>query len=249
MLLKDASILVVDDEPELLDIMADWFRREGATVFVAENGAEALSLVHDNHLDVVVSDIHMPVMDGVTMLQKIKSTSTYLPSVMFITGFYDIAPREAYELGAEAMISKPVERKQLISIVSRILTTREDLWRLLPADKAHAVLLANFESLATALTRGLIAFGRGGFCIYSTLQLAEGPVDLLLDFGADQCVVTGQGIVRWNDLAEAQIGVEITHIDDANRPWMLSLTEPNKSVSFIPRTSFTERTLARRAPL
>ena len=249
MLLKDASILVVDDEPELLDIMADWFRREGATVFVAENGAEALSLVHDNHLDVVVSDIHMPVMDGVTMLQKIKSTSTYLPSVMFITGFYDIAPREAYELGAEAMISKPVERKQLISIVSRILTTREDLWRLLPADKADAVLLANFESLATALTRGLIAFGRGGFCIYSTLQLAEGPVDLLLDFGADQCVVTGQGIVRWNDLAEAQIGVEITHIDDANRPWMLSLTEPNKSVSFIPRTSFTERTLARRAPL
>lgn len=249
MLLKDASILVVDDEPELLDIMADWFRREGATVFVAENGAEALSLVHDNHLDVVVSDIHMPVMDGVTMLQKIKSTSTYLPSVMFITGFYDIAPREAYELGAEAMISKPVERKQLISIVSRILTTREDLWRLPPADKADAVLLANFESLATALTRGLIAFGRGGFCIYSTLQLAEGPVDLLLDFGADQCVVTGQGIVRWNDLAEAQIGVEITHIDDANRPWMLSLTEPNKSVSFIPRTSFTERTLARRAPL
>lgn len=249
MLLKDASILVVDDEPELLDIMADWFRREGATVFVAENGAEALSLVHDNHLDVVVSDIHMPVMDGVTMLQKIKSTSTYLPSVMFITGFYDIAPREAYELGAEAMISKPVERKQLISIVSRILTAREDLWRLPPADKADAVLLANFESLATALTRGLIAFGRGGFCIYSTLQLAERPVDLLLDFGADQCVVTGQGIVRWIDLAEAQIGVEITHIDDANRPWMLRLTEPNKSVSFIPRTSFTECTLARRAPL
>ena len=45
MLLKDASILVVDDEPELLEIMADWFRREGATVFVAENGAEALSLL------------------------------------------------------------------------------------------------------------------------------------------------------------------------------------------------------------
>ena len=249
MLLKDASILVVDDEPELLDIMADWFRREGATVFVAENGAEALSLVHDNHLDVVVSDIHMPVMDGVTMLQKIKSTSTYLPSVMFITGFYDIAPREAYELGAEAMISKPVERKQLISIVSRILTAREDLWRLPPADKADAVLLANFESLSSALTRGLIAFGRGGFCVYSTLQLAEGPVDLLLDFQADQHKVTGRGMVRWTDFAEAQIGMEITHIDDANRPWILSLTEPNHSASFIPRTSFTARTFARSAPL
>jgi CheY-like chemotaxis protein len=249
MLLQNASILVVDDEPDLLEIMAEWFRRDGATLFVAGNGAEALRLLQTNHVDVIVSDIHMPVMDGVTMLQKIKAASSYLPSVMFITGFYDIAPREAYELGAEAIISKPVERKQLVSIVSRILTAREDLWCLPPADKTDAVLLANFESLATALTRGLITFGRGGFCIYSTLQLVEGPVDLLLDFRADQRVVTGRAIVRWTDFAESQIGVEITHLDEASRPWILSLTEPNKSASFIPRTSFTEHTLARRAPL
>jgi two-component system, chemotaxis family, chemotaxis protein CheY len=249
MLLKNASILVVDDEPDLLEIMAEWLRREGCNVLVAENGAEALSLVQDNHIDVVVSDIHMPVMDGVTMLQKIKSASTYLPSVMFITGFYDIEPREAYELGAEAMMSKPIERKQLLSVVARILTAREDLWRLPPADKADAVLLANFESLASALTSGLIAFGRGGFCIYSTLQLVEGPVDLLLDFQADQRKVTGRGIVRWTDFAEAQLGIEITHLDDGNRPWILSLTEPNHSASFIPRTCFAERTLARHAPL
>lgn len=249
MLLKNASILVVDDEPDLLEIMADWFCREGCSVLSAENGAEALRLLQSNHVDVVVSDIHMPVMDGVTMLQKIKSASTYLPSVMFITGFYDIEPREAYELGAEAMISKPVERKQLVSVVSRILAAREDLWRLPAADKADAVLLANFESLAAALTRGLITFGRGGFCIYSTLQLVEGPVDLLLDFHADHRRVTGQGIVRWANFAEAQIGIEITHLDDASRPWILSLTEPNRSASFIPRTSFTEHTMARRAPL
>ena len=101
---------------------------KAANVLEAENGAVALRLIQTNPIDVVVSDIHMPVMDGVTMLQKIKSASTYLPSVMFVTGFYDIAPREAYELGAEAMLSKPVERKQLVSIVSRILTPREVLW-------------------------------------------------------------------------------------------------------------------------
>ena len=131
--------------------MAEWFRREGSTVHSAEHGAEALRLLQTNRVDVVVSDIHMPVMDGVTMLQKIKSINTYLPSVIFITHFYDIEPREAYELGAEAMMSKPVERKQLLSAVARILTPREDLWRLPPADKADAVLLADFESLAAAL--------------------------------------------------------------------------------------------------
>jgi len=231
----------------LLEIMAAWFRRECSTVLTAGNGAEALRLVQANHIDAVVSDIHMPVMDGVTMLQGIKSVCIYMPSVIFVTGYYDIAPREAYDLGAEAMLSKPIERKDLVSAVSRILSAREDLWRLPPADEADAVLLANFESLSSALTRGLIAFGRGGFCIYSTLQLVEGPVHLLLDFRHDDRRVTGRGIVRWSDFAEAQIGVEITHIDDGNRPWILSLTEPNQSASFIPRASFTEHTLARRA--
>jgi two-component system, chemotaxis family, chemotaxis protein CheY len=240
MLLKNASILVVDDEPDLLDIMAEWFRREGATVFVSNNGAAALSLVQGNHLDVIVSDIHMPVMDGVTMLQKIKATRTYLPSVIFVTGFYDIAPREAYELGVEAILSKPVERKPLLSVVSRILATRDDLWCLPPADKGDAVLLANFESLSSALTRGLIAFGRGGFCIYSTLQLVEGPVDLLLDFHAEHRRVTGQGIVRWASPEESMLGVEITSIDPANLPWILSLTAPDRSLSFIPRTTCSD---------
>jgi CheY-like chemotaxis protein len=249
MQLKNATILLVDDELDLLEIMAEWFRREGCRVLTAENGRDALDLSQQNPVDAVVSDIRMPVMDGVALLRSLKSAHSTKPSVIFISGFSDIEPRDAHDLGVEAMIPKPVERKHLISVVSRILTPREDLWRLPPADKADAVLLANFESLASALNCGLIAFGRGGFCVYSTLQLAEGPVDLHLGFKADQRNVAGQGIVRWSDFAEAQIGVEITHIDDDNRPWILSLAEPNQSASFIPRTSFTEHTLARRAPL
>ena len=249
MQLKNATILLVDDELDLLEIMAEWFHREGCRVLTAENGRDALDLSRQNSVDAVVSDIRMPVMDGVALLRSLKSAHSTKPSVIFISGFSDIEPRDAHDLGVEAMISKPVERKHLISVVSRILTPREDLWRLPPPDKADAVLLANFESLASAFTRGLIAFGRGGFCVYSTLQLAEGPVDLLLDFQADQRKVTGQGIVRWTDFAEAQIGVEIAHINDDNRPWILSLTEPNHSASFIPRTCFAERTLARHAPL
>ena len=65
----------------------------------------------------------------------------------------------------------------------------------------------------------------------------EGPVDLLLDFKVEKRRVTGQGIVRWIASSEAEIGVEITYIDDHNRAWILSLTAPNKSVSFIPRTT------------
>jgi two-component system chemotaxis response regulator CheY len=247
MLLKNASILVVDDEPDLLEIMAEWFHREGCTVLLAEDGAQALSLMQNHHLDVVVSDIHMPVMDGVTMLRKIKSTCAYLPSVIFITGFYDIEPREAYELGAEAILSKPAERADLVSAVARILTPREELWCMPPAGKADAVLLADFENLASALTRGLIAFGRGGFCIDSTLQFRQGPVDLLLDFLGERRCVKGQGIIRWVSPEESRLGVEITSIDVANLPWMLNLTSPNLSQSFIPRATGAESPLAHKA--
>jgi len=247
MLLKNASILVVDDEPDLLEIMAEWFHREGCTVLVAENGAQALSLAQDHHLDVVVSDIPMPVMDGATMLQKVKSTCAYLPSVIFITGFYDIAPREAYELGAEAIMSKPIERADLVSAVTRILTPREELWCMPPASKADAVLLAGFESLASALARGLIAFGRGGFCIDSTLQFREGPVDLLLDFCHEQRCVKGRGIIRWTSPEESRLGVEITSIDAANLPWILDLTSTNLSQSFIPRAMGAGSPLAQKA--
>jgi two-component system chemotaxis response regulator CheY len=237
MQLKNTTILLVDDEPDLREIFAEWFRREGSRVLLAEHGAEALRVMQANQVNVVVSDVRMPVMDGITMLRNIRSTHTYKPNVMFVTGFTDIEPREAYDLGVEALLSKPVERKQLIAAVARILTPRDVLWHLPPIEKAEALLHVSFDSLAAALSQGLLAFGRGGFCIHSTLDLEEGPVELLLDFAADQRRVTGQGMVHWKASAEAQLGVEITYIDANNLAWVLSLTAPNRSLSFIPRTT------------
>jgi DNA-binding response OmpR family regulator len=237
MQLKDATVLLVDDEPDLRSIIAEWFRREGCNLLVAEDGAQALGIISANKIDVVVSDVRIPVMDGITLLKKVK-TSGYKSSVMFVSGFTDvIKPRESYDLGVEAVMSKPVERRHLIAAVTRILAERGELWRFPPSEKPEAILDATFDSLASTLRQGLLALGRGGFCIKSTQRLAEGRVDLLLEFRVDKRKVTGQGIVRWIDSAEAQIGVEITYIDEPNRAWILSMTEPNTSISFIPRTS------------
>jgi CheY-like chemotaxis protein len=236
MQLNNATILVVDDEPDWRSIMSEWFTREGSQVLLAENGAEALKLVRANHVDVVVSDVRMPVMDGITLLKNIKAEDGYKPSVMFMSGFSDIEPGEAYDLGVEALMAKPVERKHLIAAVTRVLAARDDLWRLAFSDKPAALLDAVFGSLAAALSQGDLAFGRGGFRIHSPRNLREGPVELLLDFKDDHRKVTGQGIIRWIAPAEAQIGVEITHIDDRHRAWIVSLTAANGSLSFIPRT-------------
>jgi CheY-like chemotaxis protein len=238
MQLNNATVLLVDDEPDLLEIMSAWFERESSHVLVAENGAKALNVIQTNQVHAVVSDVHMPVMDGVTMLQKLKSSNTYRPSVMFITGFYDIAPREAYDLGAEDLLPKPVDRKHLISVVARILADRDTLWSQPRQEIAAGLLAGRFDGLEQAQVQGLLAFGHGGLCIHTEQQVAEGSVvDLRLDFAAEQLIVQGQGTVRWSDDTEGLVGVEITSIDDDARPWILSQTSLNKSLSFIPRST------------
>jgi DNA-binding NtrC family response regulator len=154
MQLKDATVLLVDDEPDLRSIIAQWFRREGCNLLVAEDGAQALGIISANKIDVVVSDVRMPVMDGITLLKKVK-TSGYKSSVMFVSGFTDvIKPRESYDLGVEAVMSKPVERRHLLAAVTRILAERDDLWRFPPSEKTEAILDATFDSLAGALSQG-----------------------------------------------------------------------------------------------
>ncbi len=237
MQLKDATILVVDDESDLRDILANWFKREAHRVLVAENGAQALEAIETNHIDVIVSDVRMPVMDGIAMLKNVKAGAHYRSSVMFISGFTDIEPRESYDLGVEAVMSKPVERKDLMAVVTRVLAERDELWRLPPGSKAKTTLEVVFDSLDAALSQRLLAFGRGGFCILSTRQLSEGPIDLLLEFQADGRRVEGHGVVRWTAQPEPEAGVEIVYIHDENRSWILSLTGPNQSLSFIPRST------------
>jgi CheY-like chemotaxis protein len=235
MQLKNATILIVDDEPDLRDILTEWFRREGSRVLVAEDGAEALKFIEENQVDVVISDVRMPIMDGIALLRKVKASATYKASVMFISGYTDIEPRDAYDLGVEAVIAKPVERKNLMAIVARVLAERAELWSVPPEGKADAILDASFASVEVAMSQKQIAFGRGGFCVHSEAKLKEGPVDLLLEFRAEKRRVQGRGVIRWVAAAEPDVGVEITYIDADNRAWILSLTGPNESHSFIPR--------------
>jgi CheY-like chemotaxis protein len=115
--LKYATVLVVDDESMLLDIFREWLEEEHCGVLTARDGAAALQILRDQHVDVVVSDVRMPVMDGIVLL---KNLTTYvgmsqnicppkMPKMIFISGFTDLEPREAYDLGVEVIMQKPIK--------------------------------------------------------------------------------------------------------------------------------------------
>lgn len=243
MQLKDATVLIVDDEPVLCEIKSAWLGRLVGRVLVASNGAEALEALAANPVDLVITDIRMPVMDGVTLLRKIMDSGKPRPSVIFITGFSDFESRDAYDLGADAILEKPMERNDLLQAVKRSLTSRHELWRT-PMDVTPAsVLHSSFTSVATALREQKIAFGRGGFCIATSQDLQEGPIGILLEFYEDRSVLQGQGIVRWVSAAEGLAGIELLYVAPVSCKWVAELAEHADIATFIPRSPSAQQWL------
>ncbi|SRR6266498_2253461 len=234
MQLNEATVLVVDDEPALLEIMARWFEREHCRVLTAENGAIALDRVAAERVHVIVSDVCMPVMDGVSLVRSIKENGSYKPSVILVSGFHEISPRVSCDLGVEATFSKPVERQQLVSTVERILVDRTELWSSPPRTEGAPRLQVVLGSIREAVEQGRIAFGRGGFCIRSDRTLFEGAVRLAIEFATECKSILGEGRVRWCELSERRMGVEITSLEASCRDWVYQMTAANPMLSFIP---------------
>lgn len=234
MQLKEASILLVDDEPILLEIMAEWFQRLAGRVFCAADGAQALQVLAAQKMDVVITDVRMPLMDGISLLREIKANG-HAPRVILVTGFADVQLRDALDLGAEALLEKPMETDDLIHAVECSLAERSELWQTPRDPSAYPVLSRGFTSLAAAFEEHRIAFGRGGFCLEAGDLTAEGPVNIELDFKADRYVLSGQGVVRWLAHTEHQAGIELTCVAESARSRTLQLTAG--AVSFIPRTT------------
>jgi CheY-like chemotaxis protein len=110
------SILIVDDEPDVADLFRQQFRREarqGAYVlYFALSASEALELLGgtiEPQLIVILSDINMPGMDGLTLLREIKARWPDIP-VMMLTAYGDEERRNrAFEYGAADFVTKPVD--------------------------------------------------------------------------------------------------------------------------------------------
>ncbi|MFI5843521.1 response regulator [Catenuloplanes sp. NPDC051500] len=114
--------VVVDDDADIRHIMGRVLRRGGHQVVEAENGAVALEAVFAHRPDVVVSDIDMPVMNGVELCQAIRAEPEFrqLP-VVFVSGSLLIGDRRPAEGQATMLLAKPFGPPQLLSCVERAL--------------------------------------------------------------------------------------------------------------------------------
>ncbi len=114
------QILVVDDDPAILDVVADILRESDYLVDTAMNGAEALRKLENARPDAVLLDLMMPVMDGWTFVAECRrhSHSATIPIVVMSAARDVVAA--ARELGAQACIAKPFEIDALLDAVERL---------------------------------------------------------------------------------------------------------------------------------
>jgi len=116
---KDLNILIVDDDSSLRNMLSIVLKKEGYIIFSAENGKTAIKLLKKNHVDLIISDIKMPDISGIDLLQKVKSINPELPFIL-ITAFSSTNDAiEAMKLGADDYITKPFNLDELKIIINK----------------------------------------------------------------------------------------------------------------------------------
>jgi len=115
------NVLVVEDDKNLKKLMVTYLKRNNYTVFEANNGIHALDIIDKQYIDLVISDVMMPEMDGFELLNELR-TSNYEIPIMLITAKGDISDKkQGFILGADDYMVKPVDMEEMILRVSVLL--------------------------------------------------------------------------------------------------------------------------------
>ncbi len=118
-----ATILVVEDYPVTQRVLAQQLRKAGHAVTTASNGLEALDLLAEEWPDLLIVDIAMPEMDGISLLKHLSEREGYadLPVIVLTASGQDHDRQVVRQLGAGAFLNKPASSRELINTVNQLL--------------------------------------------------------------------------------------------------------------------------------
>ncbi len=124
---KAYKILIVDDEPDIVEMVGYNLKKDGYIVFEASNGAEALEIMESTRPHLVILDIMMPEMDGVELCRNIRSRSEFSDVlVAFLTARNeDYSQIAALDVGGDDFITKPIRPRVLLSRIKALLRRSE----------------------------------------------------------------------------------------------------------------------------
>lgn len=196
---KDIKILLVDDEPDILEIVEYNLSAEGYQVFTAENGVEAIKKAKKHHPHLIILDVMMPEMDGIEACEKMRGIPDLSDTIItFLTARgEDYSQVAGFEAGADDYITKPIKPKVLVSKVKALLrrfreTSSEE------ASVSLGNLVINREEYKVIKNKKEITLPRKEFELLSLLASQPGKVfkreDILDKVWGNEVVVGGRTI-------------------------------------------------------
>ena len=114
-------ILVAEDDPAIRTLITTKLKQDNYTIYTAENGEEALSVMEKHHVDLLISDIMMPVMDGYSLVKALRETKHTLPILMITAKSQLESLEEAFTLGVDDYMVKPIRLEELTLRVRALL--------------------------------------------------------------------------------------------------------------------------------
>lgn len=196
---KDITILLVDDEPDILEIVGYNLTAEGYNVLTAENGVEAIKVARKKKPHLIILDVMMPEMDGIEACEQIRKVPDLQNTIItFLTARgEDYSQVAGFDAGADDYITKPIRPKVLVSKVKALLR------RLKEDDAAENVvkignLVINRDEYKIVKDKKEIVLPRKEFELLSLLASKPGKVfkreDILDRVWGNEVIVGGRTI-------------------------------------------------------
>ncbi|MEM7027438.1 MAG: sigma-54 dependent transcriptional regulator [Pseudomonadota bacterium] len=127
---KQYSILIVDDDDDILNLLESWLSDGNYSVTKAKSGVRALEAIANNSPDLIITDLYMDEMDGMTLLNEVHAKNPLMPVIM-LSGQAQIPDAiQAMHLGCSEFLTKPVNEEQLLKTILQLLPTENKLKKL-----------------------------------------------------------------------------------------------------------------------
>lgn len=118
---QEKRILFVDDDEDIRTSMQRLLARRFAQTFLAENGQQALEIYRQEKPDLIVTDMHMPVISGIEMIKEIRKSDQKIPIVVMSAFSDNESIENAYAIGASDYVNKPINRDSFFEILKKNL--------------------------------------------------------------------------------------------------------------------------------
>ena len=193
---QQSRILVVDDEPDILNLLEYNLKRAGFQAILAKDGPEAIEAAKAHRPDLVLLDIMLPDMEGTEVLRRLKAleVTASIPVIMLTAKGEEVDKIVGFELGAEDYITKPFSPRELILRVKAVLKRTADKPKPIDAAISFNELIVDLSRHKVTVSGKPVELSSTEFRLLTELMQAKGRVltrDTLLDraWGRDCFVI------------------------------------------------------------